>query len=275
MNWQTLSFLRTILSNKPGNYLKDFLIMHDLQSSTSRVASENSQRLKPRAEGFWDWLTRSPYSQEPELDSLNRALMLGLMLEVLWENPRWEEEPGFHRHRLKASLRSTLASQLAGRISLATFQSLAQGLDRWFEVLYPVLADADLSGRSSTATARHTSSSPGRPLREDLFTECLEGTPGLLPKRRHRKFDREKLRRFLESTRGEWFRLQDFEAFFQVDRKTAWEYAHKLLQVGLLVHNQGQSSAVRYRVASRFLKPDWVPPTEDSGPAGPGTTPLS
>jgi len=209
------------------------------------------------------------------MDSLNRALMLGVMLEVILENPRLEEEPDFRRHRHKACFRRILASQLAGRISLATFQSLAQGLDRWFEVLYPVLANAGLSGLSSSSVFQVPSSSGSCHLREDLFTECLEASPGLLPKRRHRKFDREKLHRFLESTGGEWFRLQDFEEYFRVDRKTAWEYAHKLMQVGLLVHNQGQSSAVRYRVAPRFLKPGQVPPADHSGPTAPGTTPLS
>lgn len=243
-------------------------------TNRTKGGSEPGEGLKPQAGEFWDWLASLPGSQEPGLDPLNRALALGLMLEVMWENPRLAKEPGFRRHRLKASLRSILASQLAGRISLASFQSLAQGLDHWFEVLYPVLTDAGLSGQSSSAQTVVTPSS-GCPLREDLFTECLEGTPGLLPKRRHRKFDPEKLRRFLESTRGKWFRLQDFERFFQVDRKTAWEYAHKLLQVGLLVHNQGQSSAVRYRVAPRFLKPGWVPPADHSGSAVPGTTPLS
>jgi len=243
------------------------------QSEAAKVRSEDDQSLNIQAGGVWDWLASLPCSKEPELDSLNRALVLGLMLEVILENPRRVEEPGFRRLQHKACFRSILASQLAGRISLATFQSLAQGLDRWFEVLYPVLANTGLSGHSSPTLTRVAPSTGGCPLREDLFSECLEGTPGLLPKRRHRKFDREKLRRFLESTRGEWFRLQDFEEYFDVDRKTAWEYAHKLLQAGLLVHNQGQSSAVRYRVAPRFLQPDWDPPADQ--PAVPGLSPLS
>jgi hypothetical protein len=248
---------------------------HQHHSDTSKGTSGNGQRSTLQAGELRDLLTRLPCSREPELDSLNRALMLGLMLEVILENPRLEDEPGFRRHRHKACFRSILASQLAGRISLASFQALAQGLDRWFEVLYPVLVNAGLSGRPSCTPARDAPPAGGCPLREDLFTECLEGTPGLLPKRRHRKFDREKLRVFLENTSGEWFRLQDFEEYFQVDRKTAWEYAHKLMEAGLLVHNQGQSSAVRYRVAPRFLKPDWDAPADRSRPAVPGMTPLS
>ena len=241
---------------------------HGLHNSlTPRPKNGDRAGSQPQAAGSWHWLTRLNSSQEPELDSLNRALVAGLMLEVMLENPTWGEEAGSRRHRLKACLRSTLASHLAGRIPLASFHSLAQGLDHWFEVFYPLLADADLAGNSSPSTRR----SPrlvGCPLREDLFRDCLEKTPGLLPRRRHRKFDRERLQHFLESTGGDWFRLRDFEEHFRVDRKTAWEYARKLLQAGLLVHNQGHSSAVRYRLAPHFLKTTTVPLTAQAGQPG-------
>jgi hypothetical protein len=65
---------------------------------------------------------------------------------------------------------------------------------------------------------------------------------------------REKLQDFLEGTGGNWFGLRDFEEYFQVGRKTAWEYVQKMLQAGLLIHNHVQSSAVRYRIAPRYLK---------------------
>ena len=211
------------------------------------------------------WLTPLTSSAKPEMDSLNRALVAGLMLEVMLENPRLAEEPGSRGHRLKACLKTTLASHLAGHISLASFHNLAQGLDHWFEVIFPVLANAGLAGHLA-APVRLPAAAGSCPLREDLFAECLERTPGLLPRRRHRKLDPDKLRKFLESTGGKWFRLRDFEENFQVDRKTAWEYVQKLLQAGLLVHNQGHSSAVRYQVAPRFLKPaSWSPQADHAG----------
>lgn len=234
-------------------------------SNTSQLtAAGDGQGSKAQAGTSWAWLTRLHWSREPELASLNRALVAGLMLEVILENPRLGEEPDSRRHRLKACLRSVMASQLAGHIPLASFQSLVQRMDHWFEEFYPVLAEAGSFSHSS-ALAMVAPSPGGVPLRQDLFTECLERTPGLIPKRRHRKFDQEKLLNFLESTKGTWFRLRDFEDHFQVDRKTAWEYAQKLLQVGLLVHNQGHSSAVRYRVAPRFLKPPWATPADHAG----------
>jgi len=201
-------------------------------------------------------------------------LVVGLMLEVILENPRLAEGPASRRHQVKACLRSNLASQLAGRIPLASFQSLVQGLDRWFEMFYPVLAEAGLFKRSASLT-KVASTPVICSLREDLFRKCLENNPGLLPKRRHRKCDPEKLRNFLESTEGEWFRLRDFEEHFQMDRKTAWEYAQKLLQAGLLVHNQGHSSAVRYRIEPRFLQLGWASPADHAGPSIPANTSLS
>jgi len=217
------------------------------------------------------WLNLSTCSSQPEMDSLNRALVAGLMLEVILENPGLAEEPGSRGHRLKACLKTTLASQLAGHISLASFHSLAQGLDHWFEVIYPVLANAGLAAGHPAAPSPLPAPKGNCPLRDDLFTECLEGTPGLLPRRRHRKLDPEKLRNFFRSTGGNWFRLRDFEEHFQVDRKTAWEYVQKLLQAGLLVHNQGHSSAVRYQVAPRFLQPAWDPPAEQAASSSPDT----
>jgi len=211
----------------------------------------------PTTTGPGSWVnslnTSLTCSFEPENNRLHRALVAGLLLELILENPHLCEEPGARMALLKAQLKQALVSHLAGRIPLASFHSLAQELDRWFEVFYPLLAGASL-GRSSPPAAP-PSPLPGEGLlRQERFVECLEQNPGLLPRRRHRKLDREKLCEFLEHTGGDWFRLRDFEAYFHVDRKTAWEYVRKLLQAGLLVHNQGHSSAVRYRLASSFLQ---------------------
>jgi hypothetical protein len=254
-----------------------------LDSLTTRIKTGEWPASKPQTGGSGHWPT-SLSSSSSEFDSLNRALVTGLVLEAMLENPRWQEEPGFQGHRLKACLRSTLAYQLAGHMSLASFHSLAQGLDHWFEVVYPLIANAGLPNTGlanavpasqPAAPARFSPAGEARSLEEDLFRECLERTPGLLPRRRHRKLDREKLQNFLEGTSGNWFCLRDFEEHFQVGRKTAWEYVQKLLQAGLLVHNHGHSSAVRYRVAPRFLKPGWVSPADDAAQGDPDLPPQS
>ena len=95
-------------------------------------------------------------------------LVAGLMLELVLTNPHLLEESGSSRHLVKDSLKSTLAVQLAGHIPLASFHTLAQGLDRWFEALYPLIAGTG-RGRSGS-TPPSTSPSPRKSLlREDLF----------------------------------------------------------------------------------------------------------
>jgi hypothetical protein len=240
-----------------------------LSSLTTREKIGEWPPAKQDTGGSKNWPSRM-HSAPSELDTLNRALVTGLVLEAVLENPRLKEEPDFQGHRLKACLRRTLASQLAGHMSLASFHSLAQGLDHWFEVVYPFLANAGFASQAAAPACQPAAPSPparvdeARILKEELFRECLERTPGLLPRRRHRKLSREKLQEFLEGTGGNWFCLRDFEEYFQVGRKTAWEYVQKMLQAGLLVHNHGQSSAVRYRIALFYLRPGWVSPADDN-----------
>ena len=233
-----------------------------LESLTSRGKIGEWPPSKSDSGGFGRRPSRLPAAPS-ELDTLNRALVTGLVLEAVLENPRLKEESGVQGHRLKACLRSTLASQLAGHMSLASFHSLAQGLEHWFEVMFPLLTNVGLASQPAPPACIAPVAQP-KILAEDLWRECLERTPGLLPQRRHRKLDREKLRDFLEDTGGNWFCLRDFEECFQIGRKTAWEYVQKLLQAGLLVHNHGNSSAVRYRIAPRYLKPGWVSPAADN-----------
>jgi hypothetical protein len=148
-----------------------------LDSLPTRDQTGDSQGPKPHAGESRHWLTLINCSSQPEINSLNRALLTGLVLEAMLENPRLKEEPGLGGRHLKASLRSTLASQLAGHMSLAPFHSLAQGLEQWFIVVYPLLAGVGLACQPPVPV--HTTYAVGfGPLREDLFSECLEGLRG-------------------------------------------------------------------------------------------------
>jgi len=187
-------------------------------------------------------------------EQLNRALVGGLILEVIMEHPGLLANPQGQRHQVKTCLKNTLVSRLAGHIPLAAFRNLAQGLDRWFEDFYLLLFPGDLAPAVPQESPREAGEEVPT-LRTDCFLACLERCPGLLPKRRHRKLDQDKLRDFLGRTGGRWFKLKDFENFFHIDRKTAWEYVQKLLDAGLLIHNQGHSTAVRYRVHPHLLSP--------------------
>jgi hypothetical protein len=187
--------------------------------------------------------------QRQDHDELvNRTLVAGLILEVILEAQPLPQDPDRRRHLLKSGLRRALVNRLAGHMPLHSFQSVAQRLDDWFELYYhrlPWEGEALFSGGLAPV---------GPPLREELLAEALDGLEPLLPKRRHRKLDRDRLEAFLRRTAGQWFRLRDFEEFFGIDRKTAWEYVTKLIQAGLLSHNQGRAAAARYRLAPRFIQ---------------------
>lgn len=187
--------------------------------------------------------------QRQDSDELvNRTLVAGLILEVILEAAPLPQDPERRRHLLKSGLRKALVNRLAGHMPLHSFQFLTRRLDDWFELYYhrlPWEGEPLFSGDLAPV---------GPPLREELLAEALQGLEPLLPKRRHRKLDRDRLEAFLRRTAGQWFRLRDFEEFFGIDRKTAWEYVTKLIQTGLLSHNQGRAAAARYRLAPRFLR---------------------
>lgn len=186
-----------------------------------------------------------------ETKALNRTLVAGLLLEVMFSLPNLPEDPQARRGQVKSRLKNTLVSRLAGHIPLNSFRDLAQNLERWFDLFYPLIESPPAQ------TIVHPSPDQpyvaSRPFCENLLRDALARLNGLLPTRRHRKIDPDKLLAFFRQRGGDWFRLKDFELFFRVDRKTAWEYIQKLLQAGLLTHNQGRSAAVRYCLAPRLL----------------------
>ena len=198
---------------------------------------------------------KEPGVQEEKLD---RALVSGLMLEVILETSSLPVDPDTRRHLVKTRLKGSLAVNLAGRITLDRFHCLLIQVDIWFPLYYPLttagspkaLAAAPVLAPNAPAAA--LPAPPG--LRLDRLRAWLqEEGRGLLPHRPHRKLNQERLWEFLGSTRGGWFRLLDFTRHFGVDRKTAWDYVQKFLRTGLLRRNRGRSAAVRYALGTRFL----------------------
>ncbi len=195
-----------------------------------------------------------------EQDKLDRALVAGLMWDVVLEAAGLPADPEARWRLIKARLQDTLVSHLAGWITLDRFRILMGKLDRWVAFYGPLLFPAAPLAAEGRGSAGEPDRSPpipftARVVRADLLDDWLQRAPGLIPRRPHRKMHGPKLRAFLSRTRGGWFRLKDFEQYFQIDRKTAWEYLQKLWRAGLLSHNQGRSSAVRYSLAPEFL---WV-----------------
>jgi hypothetical protein len=200
---------------------------------------------------------RRPGLQEEKLD---RALVAGLMVEVILETPGLPPDPRARQRLIKTLLKETLVSHLAGRVTLDRFRLLAGRLDQWFAFYYPLISPTG-PGREDHQVPFAEQVSPPRPLlpenralREDSLEDWLSHHLHLLPRRRRAKLDRQGLQDFLRFTQGGWFRLKDFQHYFRMDRKTAWEYLRKLARAGLLAHNQERSSAVRYSLAPPFLR---------------------
>jgi hypothetical protein len=204
------------------------------------------------------------WEQEPrdlrtQAEKLDRALVTGLMLEVILETSSLPVDPQTLRHLVKNRLKDSLAADLAGRVTLDRFRHLLSQVDVWFPLYYPLTTAGSAKARAVTQvqaipTPVAAASPTRRGLRMDRLNSWLqEEGRGLLPHRPHRKFNQDKLWEFLGRTQGGWFRLLDFTRYFGVDRKTAWEYLRKFLQAGLLRHNRARSAAVRYALETRFL----------------------
>ena len=191
--------------------------------------------------------------QGPQERNLGRALVAGVLLQVVLEAPELPADPQARRRLLKKRLESTLIDYLAGWVTLDRFRTLVHHLDQWFSLYYPLVNPAGTLREDDQATPLTPSPITRAALRENLLDSWLHYHQGLLPRRPNRKFKRDKLREFLIRTQGGWFRLRDFEQFFHLDRKTAWEYLQKLHRAGLLSHNQSRATAVRYGLAPRFL----------------------
>jgi hypothetical protein len=213
-------------------------------------------------------------------EKLDRALVAGLILEVVLDQPDLPVGGQDRQLLVKNRIQDRLVRRLAGRISLERFRHLAQNLDGWFDFYYPLLVSDDrpLAGQPKTviygvkepqatftvhepkgdwlglkASADPPATMPQACL-DTLLDRWLEEAKTDMPHRSHRKLTPGKLRSFLHQSGGRWFRLRDFERFVQMDRKTAWDYLQQFLQSGLLCHNRKNSAAVRYCLAPAFLK---------------------
>jgi len=203
----------------------------------------------------------TPKSHGVEEQRLDRALVTGLMLEVILETSSLQTTPHIHRNLVKTRLKNIMVTHLAGRVTLERFHHLLRELDHCFPQYYPLITSGSpqtpvqTTGKPAEISLPTASTPPARRiLREDLLKDWLETeVRKFLPQRPHRKLGGKRLLDFLLQTRGGWFRLKDFERHFGVDRKTAWEYLQKFLSAGLLCHNHQRSAAVRYALAARFL----------------------
>ena len=193
-----------------------------------------------------------------QAEKLDRALVTGLMLEVILETSSLPVDSQTLRYLVKTRLKDSLAVNLAGRVTLDRFRHLLGQVDIWFPLYYPLTTAGASKAMAATRVQAIPAAAAAAPSRRVLRVDRLrawlqEEGRGLLPHRPHRKVNQDRLWEFLARTQGGWFRLLDFTRHFGVDRKTAWEYLQKLLHAGLLRHNRARSAAVRYALETCFL----------------------
>jgi hypothetical protein len=186
----------------------------------------------------------------PSRSGLDTTLVAGMFFQVVMEASRLpvgtQERVSFIRKKAK----DYLVTQLAGQITLSQFYRLLNLIE---EEAGHYFARLDWSGvRAGVQEARGSSGAAPKPepVKGEALRQALARMP--LPVKGRRKLTPETLWDFLRQTEGGWFRLLDFEARFQVNKKTAWGYLTLLLQKGVLVHNGEKANRVRYALATPF-----------------------
>ena len=181
---------------------------------------------------------------------LDTTLVAGMFFQVVLEASRLpsgsQERVSFIRKRAK----DYLVTQLAGQITLSQFYRLLNLIEEEAGLYF---ARQDWSGgKSDSRESREVPLPPllPEPVQGEALRQALAKIP--LPMKGRRKLTPETLWDFLRETEARWFRLLDFEARFQVNKKTAWNYLNLLLQEGVLVHNGEKANRVRYALAGLF-----------------------
>lgn len=60
------------------------------------------------------------------------------------------------------------------------------------------------------------------------------------------KVNAQLLYKFILEKKGKWFKLSEFEEYFNVNKKTAWKHLNNLYNNGFLIHNGKKANKARY-----------------------------
>ena len=202
----------------------------------------------------------------PPAHGLDTTLVAGMFFQVVMEASRLptgaQERVSFIRKRAK----DYLVTQLAGQITLSQFYRLLNLIEEEAGLYF---TRQDWSGGKAIlheTRERGGFPPPGlpEPVKNDALRQALAKVG--LPTKGRRKLTPETLGEYLRETEGGWFRLLDFEARFNVNKKTAWGYLNLLLQESVLIHNGEKANRVRYALAAPFK-------TNPAGSAGTAKNP--
>jgi hypothetical protein len=189
-----------------------------------------------------------PQGREQGLDT---TLVAGMFFQVLVEAEQLPASTPERVSYVRKQAKQYLVNRLAGQISLSRFFRLLNLIDENVQRYFTHLRSGWLNQPGDTPLA--SASSPSRsPVKIDALRQALVHLP--LESSGRRKLTQEKLLEFLLNTQGGWFKLLDFETFFQVNKKTAWSCLNQFLEDGILVHNGEKANKVRYTLDSRFRR---------------------
>jgi|GEM_PF-458270 len=187
---------------------------------------------------------------------LDTTLVAGLFFQVLLEAEHLPVNSQERSTFVKREVKNFLVSRLAGQITLSQFFRLMHLIDTEITHYFDRFRNEWLSVTPEATPNDYLPEIPSfRPLPEPVLQEKLRQALAQvpLPQQANRKLSGEGLLRFLLDTRGNWFRLLDFEFQFSLNKKTAWTYLSMLLQHHILRHNEQKANRVRYALSPQFL----------------------
>jgi len=185
--------------------------------------------------------------QRPPGRGLDTTLVAGMFFEVLMDAAQLPAGPRERVSFVRQKAKDYLVNRLAGQITLSQFYRLLNLIEEKVGYYFEHLAD------DWTGGPRPPKAAPA-PEAEAIDRESLRQALARLslPAGSRRKLTSGTLEDFFRRTGGRWFKLLDFEAHFQVNKKTAWSYLNLLLTEGVLEHNGEKANRVRYALAPAF-----------------------
>jgi hypothetical protein len=182
---------------------------------------------------------------------LDTTLVAGMFFQVLVEAEQLPAGTAERVSYVRKRAKNYLVNRLAGQISMSQFFRLLNLIDDHVQQYFAHFRSSWTSGSPGLL-------SPAQPSPDPIKTEALQHDLALvaMEPRGRRKLTQEKLLEFLLQTRGNWFKLLDFETHLQVNKKTAWACLNQLLEEGILIHNGEKANKARYILASRFRHTD-------------------
>ena len=192
-------------------------------------------------------VSERPIRLRPRSSGLDTTLVAGMFFEVLKDASRLPAGPRERVSFVRKQAKDYLVTRLAGQITLSQFYRLLNLIEEKVGYYFEHLT-ADWLGAPRRREA------PGLPGPVTIEGEALRQALARLslPLKGNRKLSPETLWDFFSRNGGAWFRLLDFEAHFQVNKKTAWTYLNLLLTEGILEHNGEKANRVRYALAPPF-----------------------